>query len=113
MRWTTLVGLSAFLAFGACATQPVLPDHPGVVTAIQRYYVSHAIEQNGRCVLPEMTVMEATVVEQTGDRLVVDAGYHWEDRRRSDDVATTCLGFSNRTFTLFGGQVLGMSGEHR
>ena len=110
IRWAAL---AAALMLAACATAPILPEHPGVITAIQRYYVSRAIEDDSRCVLPEMTVTDAKVVEQNGDRLVVDAAYHWEDRRRSDDIYKTCLGFSSRTFTLFGDQVMAMSGNQR
>jgi hypothetical protein len=60
-----------------------------------------------------MTVTDAKVVEQRGERVVIDADYHWEDRRRSTGVAQTCIGFGNRRFTLYQGRVMAMSGERR
>lgn len=81
--------------------------------SIEHYYRRHAIEGESRCLMPEMTVRTAEIIEQEGDRMVVEASYHWTDRRRGDGVAQDCLGNSSRRFTLYQGQVMKMTGEQR
>lgn len=104
---------AAVLLLAACGAGNILPEQPGAVIAMERYYARHGIEGEGRCLLPEMTVTKAEVVEQRGERVIVDADYHWDDRRRSEGVAQTCMGFGSRRFTLYQGRVMAMSGEQR
>jgi hypothetical protein len=113
MRSSSIMVLVTGALVAGCAAARPLPEQPGVVVAMERYYVRHGIEDNGRCPLPEMTVTEASIVEQSGDRMVVDADYHWEDRRRTGGIANDCIGFGNRRFTFYQGQILAMTGEQR
>jgi len=105
--------LTGGLLFAGCATSQPLPDQPGVVVAMERYYARHGMEDDARCPTPVMTVSNAEVVEQSGERMIVEANYRWEDRRRGSGVAQNCLGVGSRRFTLYQGQVMGMTGQRR
>jgi hypothetical protein len=110
VRWLTLAGS---LAVAACASVQV-PDHPGAVAAIQDYYAANAWEDGARCVSPSMDVTQTRILEDTPDRVVVEARYYWrDDRRMSDAGADLCSGFATRTFTLSQGRVVSMTGEQR
>jgi hypothetical protein len=113
MSLSRILILGAAMLATSCTGAPILPEHPGIVASMEQYYRRHGIEGNGRCLLPEMTVQKAEIVEQKGDRMVVEASYHWTDRRRGDGVVQDCRGFNSRRFTLYQRQVLAMSGEQR
>lgn len=97
---------------------------PAYESAIERYYEAHASERNGQCLAPYIdgfTTVE--VVEDTPERLVVDAGYLYRDRvkDRSDRVSgrpiRECSGYNHRSFVLTRSddalQVSEMSGQRR
>ncbi|HEX2524715.1 MAG TPA: hypothetical protein VHL31_00210 [Geminicoccus sp.] len=102
------------LSLTACASVQPVPNHPNAIATIERYYRYHAWEEGGRCLVPDMTVTDTEVVENTPDRLVLNVRYYWKDRRTdSDTFGNTCNGFASRTFTLSQGQVVAMTGDHR
>jgi hypothetical protein len=110
LRNLVFIGL---LGIAGCSTVQV-PEHPEAIGAIQSYYAANAWEDGARCVSPSMTVTESKVLENTPDRLVVEARYYWRDgRRMSDGGADLCSGFATRTFTLSQGRVIAMTGEQR
>ncbi|WP_157505688.1 hypothetical protein [Geminicoccus roseus] len=114
MSRQAILPLGIVLALAGCSTTQPLPDHPGAVAAIEDYYRGHAWEKGARCVLPEMDVTRAEILDSAPDRLVVQVRYFWSDQRRStDNFANTCNGFETRTFTLVQGQVVEMTGEQR
>ncbi|HEX2527229.1 MAG TPA: hypothetical protein VHL31_13155 [Geminicoccus sp.] len=104
---------AALLVLVGCTTVDV-PGHPEAIAAIQSYYAANAWEEGARCVSPSMTVTRTNILEDTPERLVVEARYYWQDgRRSSDNAAVTCSGFETRTFTLAQGRVVSMTGEQR
>lgn len=108
-----LVGMTALLLAGCASIEP-LPDHPGAIAAIEDYYRQHAWEEGARCVLPEMEVTRARLIESSDERTVVEVRYFWWDERAATDrQGNTCTGFDTRTFRLAGGRVVEMSGEQR
>ena len=111
LRSPTIV---AALLLAGCATVQPITGHPGAIAMMEDYYQNNAWEDGARCVLPQMDVTETKVLENTPDRLVVEARYFWkDDRAETDTQANTCQGFDTRTFTLSQGQVVAMSGEKR
>ena len=111
--WRLGALLMAGWMLAGCAGSDPLPDQPGLAIALERYYARHGIEEDGRCPLPEMKVTSAEVTSRQGDRMTVTADYRWVDRRRGDGVAQSCLGSGSRTFMLYQGRVMSMSGEQR
>ena len=112
-RQAFLMSIGALIGLAACAPQ-TLPDHPGAVAAIESYYRDHAWEDGARCVMPEMDVTRADLIQDQDDRLVVKTRYYWEDERHQNvGGSNICQGFATRTFTLQGGRVIGMSGTQR
>lgn len=88
----------------SCANPPWQP--PAYETAIKGYYQAHASEKNGRCLAPYIdgfTTLE--VVEDTPERMVVDARYLYRDWVK-DKVdtnrgsASECVGYGQRSFVL-------------
>jgi hypothetical protein len=69
--------------------------------AIRQHYERYASE-NGTCFRPFIDgFTELTVIEDTPDRLVVDARYFFRDRvHNGDGGANGCTGFAERVFTL-------------
>ena len=112
----------ATLAAG-CADAPWQP--PAYETAIKRYYEAHASEYNGQCLAPYIDgFTKIEVVEETPDRLVVDARYlyrDWvKDQRGSDSnggFMRECVRYNQRIFVLTRHddqlQVTEMSGPRR
>jgi hypothetical protein len=94
---------------------------PGAIErAIRLYHERHASEGGGRCFQPYIDgFTNLTVIEDTPDRLVVDARYFWRDRFQQGgqgEGGQNCAGFNERTFTLAHTQdrsiaVVGMTGE--
>ncbi|MGH6915641.1 MAG: hypothetical protein ACREH3_18285 [Geminicoccales bacterium] len=97
---------------------------PAYESTIKRYYEAHASERSGQCLAPYIdgfTTVE--VVEDTPERLVVEAGYLYRDRvkDRSDSLSgrgiRECSGYNHRSFVLTGSedslQVTEMSGPRR
>src|SRR4051812_8302140 len=106
--------MAAVLGLAGCNAVQPLPDHPGAIAAIQDYYAGHAWEEGARCTLPSMQVTQTKVIEDTPDRLVVEARYFWQDGRQTEgDFMGFCSGFSTRTLTLADGRVIAMTGEQR
>jgi hypothetical protein len=111
-----LAGLAA-----GCAELPWQP--PAYETAIKSYYEAHASEKTGRCLAPyidDFTTVQ--VVEDTPERMVVDARYlyrDWvKDQSGADDRPfSECVGYNQRSFVLDKAgdtlQVAEMSGQRR
>ncbi len=113
--------VSAGLLAG-CANSPWQP--PAYEAAMQNYYEAHASEKNGRCLAPYIDGFTTVqVLEESPERLVVDARYlyrDWvKDRDGRDDggMARECLGYGQRSFVLAQTydrlQVTEMSGPRR
>jgi hypothetical protein len=89
----------------------------GIERAIRLYYERHASEGGGRCFRPYIDgFSRVTMLEDTPDRLVVQARYFYRDRFQDGDGGQVCTGFNERTFTLARDQdgrpvVLKMTGE--
>ena len=106
-----------------CANAPWQP--PAYETAIKRYYEAHASERNGQCLAPYIDgFTKVEVVEDTPERMVVDARYlyrDWvKDRRDETDerpLPRDCVGYNQRSFVLAQSddrlQVTEMSGPRR
>ena len=98
-------------AFGAGQSLAGVPDLRPIV---QRYYEARATEENGRCRSPLLDgVLNATVLEDDAQRLVVRVRYLYRDH--TAELRGACIGFGNRTFTIEKGpdgpMVVDMSGE--
>lgn len=107
----------AALALAACSLSPQasqdLAGVPGLTPVVQQYYERRATEENGRCRTPLLDgVLNATVVESSAQRSVVQMRYLYRDQ--TADLRGACIGFGNRTFTIdqSGGtlQVIDMTG---
>ena len=87
--------------------------------AIRRYYERNASEGGAACFRPYIDgFSRIDVVEDTPDRLVVDARYFFRDRAQEAGPGggNSCVGFNERTFTLARGEdggpvVTAMTGE--
>jgi hypothetical protein len=85
--------------------------------AIRLHYGRHASEGGGRCFRPYIDgFTKITVLEDSPDRLVVQARYFYRDRFQDGNGGQLCAGFSERTFTLARDQdgrpvVVDMTGE--
>jgi hypothetical protein len=112
-RWKCFLACLPGVLLMGCAAGDPLPDQPGLALALERYYTRHGIEEDGRCPLPEMKVTSAEITGRQGDRMTVVADYRWVDRRRGGGVAQSCLGTGTRSFMLYQGRVMSMSGEQR
>jgi hypothetical protein len=118
----TLAPLVAGLLAG-CADAPWQP--PAYETAIKSYYEAHASERTGQCLAPYIDgFTKVEVVEDTPERMVVDARYlyrDWvKDRRGSMDDGGSmreCVDYNQRSFVLAKSddtlQVAAMSGPRR
>jgi hypothetical protein len=86
----------------ACANPPWQPA--AYETAIKRYYEAHASEKNGRCLAPYVDGFTTVqVVEDTPERMVIDARYLYRDWRKdgSDDRPfSECISYGQRSFVL-------------
>ena len=84
-----------------CADLPWQP--PAYETSIKRYYQAHASEKNGRCLAPYIDgFTRVEVVEDTPERLVVDARYLYRDwvKDGGDQPFTECISYGQRSFVL-------------
>jgi hypothetical protein len=128
-------GLAAALA--GCAVEPrdtpfwTLAGEPGLLWDVTQYYQRHAIEEGGRCLMPQFRgATHVAVLEDTEEQLVLALGYAYTDLVRDGDdchrlrlarcfIMRECEGFSERTFTIartpVGLEVVDMSGlrKHR
>jgi hypothetical protein len=101
-----LPSLVIAVLLAGCANAPWQPS--AYETAIKRYYEAHASEYNGQCLAPYINgFTNIQVVEETPDRLVVDARYlyrDWvKDQRGSDSnggMMRECVRYNQRTFVL-------------
>jgi hypothetical protein len=102
-----------------CANPPWQP--PAYESAMKRYYEAHASEKNGRCLTPYIDgFTRVQVVEDTPERMVVDARYLYRDWRKDGEDQrpfTECIGYGGRSFVLAQTddrlQVTEMSGPRR
>ena len=117
MRFTT-VAIAGLLA--GCASASWQP--PAYETAIKRYYEAHASERNGQCLAPYIDGFTTIqVVEDTPERMVVDARYlyrDWiKDSTDADGMMLGCISYGQRSFVLARSddrlQVIEMSGPRR
>jgi hypothetical protein len=95
---------AGLLALAACGS---VGDNFGpspVQSAVMRHYEAHASEQYGQCLNPYMDALtNLEVVEDTADRMVVDARYFYRDRfmdERRGALGRECSGRGERRFTL-------------
>jgi hypothetical protein len=106
----------------ACASSRWEP--PAYESAMKNYYEAHASEKNGRCLAPYIDgFTRVQVVEETPERLVVDARYLYRDwvkdrdGRGNDGSIRECIGYGQRSFVLAQSddrlQVMEMSGARR
>jgi len=113
------VTLAALVLLLGCAGTQIASQYFGSSGAIQRaferHYQSNASE--GNCYNPSINgFTQLTVLEDTPDRLVVHARYHFRDRLRDNDGGGgRCSGFGERNFTLTrspeGDLLVGMDGQ--
>ena len=125
MRRFFLVSCSLVLALLAgCAAPQIESAHFATPAAIERairlYYERNASEGGASCFRPYIDgFTRLDVVEDTPDRLVIDARYFFRDRAQEGGAGqggNVCAGFNERTFTLARDQdgavvVIGMTGE--
>ena len=121
LRLASAAVIAGMLA--GCADAPWQP--PAYETAIKSYYEAHASERTGQCLAPYIDgFTKVEVVEDTPERMVVDARYlyrDWvKDRRDSMDDGGSmreCVGYNHRSFVLDKAddalQVAAMSGPRR
>jgi len=98
-----LVG-AGLLALAACGSIADAVRPSPVETAVMRHYEAHASEQYGQCLNPYMDALtNLEVVEETADRMVVNARYFYRDRFMDDRdgaLGRECSGRGERRFTL-------------
>lgn len=118
----TMLSIAAVIAglLAGCTTASWQP--PAYETAIKRYYEAHASERNGQCLAPYIDGFTTIqVVEDTPERLVVDARYLYRDWIKdgtdADGLMLGCISYGQRSFVLArsdgGLQVVEMSGPRR
>lgn len=113
-RWC-LKGVLGGLALAACTGGPSheLAGEPGLFLDVKKYYERHAMEVGGRCRTPELGgVIGTRVIERTGERLVIEARYTYDDPNA--ELKGECRGIGQRTFTVVrrggGHEVVAMTG---
>jgi hypothetical protein len=107
-----------------CAATRIESAHFGppaeIERAIRLYYERNASEGGARCFRPYIDgFTRISVLEDTPNRLVVEARYFYRDRAQeggAGEGGNACTGFNQRTFTLARDQdgapiVTGMTGE--
>jgi hypothetical protein len=118
----TMLSIAAVIAglLAGCTTASWQP--PAYETAIKRYYEAHASERNGQCLAPYIDGFTTIqVVEDTPERVVVDARYLYRDWIKdgtdADGLMLGCISYGQRSFVLArsddGLQVIEMSGPRR
>jgi hypothetical protein len=118
----TMLSIAAVIAglLAGCTTASWQP--PAYETAITRYYEAHASEHNGQCLAPYIDGFTTIqVVEDTPERMVVDARYLYRDWIKdgtdADGLMLGCISYGQRSFVLArsddGLQVIEMSGPRR
>jgi hypothetical protein len=96
------------LLLAACAASRMpatsFAEPPEIERAVMRYYERHATEENRTCLSPYIEgLTQVDVVEETPERLVVDARYLYRDRFKDDrdnGMGRECSGYAGRRFTL-------------
>jgi hypothetical protein len=119
----TMLSIAAVIAglLAGCTTASWQP--PAYETAIKRYYEAHASERNGQCLAPYIDGFTTIqVVEDTPERMVVDARYLYRDWIKDgtdadDGMMLGCVSYGQRSFVLTRSvdrlQVIEMSGLRR
>ena len=102
--WSTggLAGLS-IAALSACGSLSDAVQPSPVEAAVMSYYEDHASEQNRTCLNPYMDALTSVdLVEESADRMVVDARYFHRDRFMDggEGFGRECFGSGERRFTL-------------
>lgn len=98
--------LLALLALAACGWQgPDVAGYPGLQWQIQSFYDGRAMEAQARCPNPRInSITDATVVEDTPERVVMDIRYYWVDDTQTvgGDGASKiiCQDWGERRFTF-------------
>jgi hypothetical protein len=88
-----------------CANSPWQP--PAYEAAMKNYYEAHASEKNGRCLAPYIDgFTRVQVLEQTPERMVVDARYLYRDWVKDRQgpgnrgEGSECVSYGQRSFVL-------------
>jgi hypothetical protein len=122
-RFFAVPFLIVLVLLAGCTGPRIESGHFGpsaaIEQAIRRYYERHASEGGASCFRPFIDgFSRIDVLEDTPDRLVVDARYMFRDRAQEPGQGNgnPCVGFSQRTFTLARDQdgrptVTNMTGE--
>jgi hypothetical protein len=103
-----LTALSLVLLLAACAASRMpstsFAEPKELERAVIRYYERHATEENRTCLSPYIDgLTQVEVVDETPERLVVDARYFYRDRFKDDGgdgFGRECTGYGERRFTL-------------
>jgi hypothetical protein len=106
--WSATGLLALVLLLGACATSRMpatsFAEPKALERAVMRHYERHATEENRTCLSPYIDgLTQVDVVEETPERLVVDARYFYRDRFKDDGgngLGRECTGYAERRFTL-------------
>ena len=117
MRAIVRLILPVLMLAGCSSLGPGHQDLAGVPDlrpVLQQYYEARATEEGGRCRSPLLDgVLSAAVLQDDGERMVVQVRYLYRDH--AAELRGACIGFGNRTFTLEEGAegltVVEMSGE--
>jgi hypothetical protein len=94
-----VVGCCLLLGLAACASAGSSEE-----AVVSSYYERHASEENGYCPSPYIDgITRRQVVEDSGDRLVLEVGYLYRDRSKDggmDGGRGECVGYATRRFVL-------------
>lgn len=117
-RWPKLIlPFGLVLALAGCVEPREMPiwslaGEPGLLWDVKRHYERHAMEEHGRCLMPQFEgVTRYVVLEETDERMVLALGYFYTDFARDGDdcsrfrparcfIMRECRGFGERTFTV-------------
>lgn len=126
MSKRTLTTLAAVVIAGLVAScADAFSPPPAYESAIKSYYEAHASEYNGQCLAPYIDgFTRIDVVEDTPERMVVDARYLYRDwlkdrrdTRSGQGFIRQCVNYGQRSFVLARTddtlQVTEMSGPRR
>jgi hypothetical protein len=93
-----VVGCCLLLGLAACASAGSSEE-----AVVSSYYERHASEENGYCPSPYIDgITRRQVVEDSGDRLVLEIGYLYRDCSKNgmDSGRHECVAYATRRFVL-------------